>query len=38
MKNYSKAKIVAKNAPTGSYAAGCTTKDKSNCCYCQRSQ
>lgn len=25
MKNYKKAQVVAKNAPTGSYAAGCPT-------------
>lgn len=28
MKKYSKPKMVAKNAPTGSYAAGCPTKTR----------
>ncbi len=26
MKNYKKVEMVAKNAPSGSYAAGCPTK------------
>ena len=28
MKKYAKPKMVAKNAPTGSYAAGCPTNHK----------
>ena len=28
MKNYSKAKMIAKNLATGSYAAGCPEKDR----------
>lgn len=27
MKNYKKAKVVAKNAPVGSYAAGCPERE-----------
>ena len=27
MKNYSKPQMMAKNAPTGSYAAGCPVKN-----------
>jgi hypothetical protein len=30
MKNYSKAKMIAKNLATGSYAAGCPEKDRGN--------
>lgn len=30
MKKYSKPQMVAKNAPTGSYAAGCPAKGPSN--------
>jgi len=29
MKKYSKPQMMAKNAPTGSYAAGCPAKDRS---------
>lgn len=28
MKNYKKVKMMAKNAPSGSYAAGCGYKDR----------
>ncbi|MCQ2286135.1 MAG: hypothetical protein MJZ76_04595 [Bacteroidales bacterium] len=28
MKNYKKVELVAKNAPRGSYAAGCPSKDR----------
>lgn len=28
MKNYKKVQMVAKNAPSGSYAAGCPSKDR----------
>lgn len=28
MKNYKKVKLVAKNAPSGSYAAGCPENDR----------
>ncbi len=28
MRNYSKAKMIAKNLATGSYAAGCPEKDR----------
>ncbi len=30
-KQYEKAKVLAKNLPSGSYAAGCPTKDRGNC-------
>lgn len=30
MKNYSKPQMMAKNAPTGSYAAGCPTQASYN--------
>lgn len=47
MKNYKKVQMVAKNAPSGSYAAGCPSKDRkaehflvictsSNCINCER--
>lgn len=29
MKNYKKVQVMAKNAPTGSYAAGCPTNSRS---------
>jgi len=32
MKNYSKPKILAKNLPSGSYAAGCPAKDRGQDC------
>jgi hypothetical protein len=28
MKEYKKAELIAKNLPTGSYAAGCPAKDR----------
>ncbi len=28
---YEKAKIIAKNLPSGSYAAGCPSKDRGSC-------
>lgn len=32
MKKFKKAQIIAKNAPAGSYAAGCPTKNRlANC-------
>ncbi len=30
MKNYQKAELIAKNLPTGSYAAGCPTHHQGN--------
>jgi len=41
MKKYVKAKVVAKNSPQGSYAAGCPAKDASRdnpskCRACER--
>ena len=47
MKNYKKVKMVSKNAPSGSYAAGCPSKDRkgthflvicthSDCVNCER--
>ena len=41
MKNYKKVKMVAKNAPSGSYAAGCPEKNRAgyeppHCMYCER--
>jgi len=41
MKKYSKPQMMAKNSPTGSYAAGCPMKDKGRshwhgCRYCER--
>lgn len=30
MKNYKKVQMVAKNAPTGSYAAGCPSHNRDN--------
>lgn len=47
MKTYKKVEMVAKNAPSGSYAAGCPemwggTKDSGDpryrCKYCERTQ
>lgn len=46
---YQKAKMIAKNLPTGSYAAGCPAKDRGNdrclggqnfsgCTYCERTK
>lgn len=45
MKTYSKPQMMAKNAPTGSYAAGCPRKDQNSgfplywptCDKCERS-
>lgn len=40
MKQYQKAEIIAKNLPTGSYAAGCPTNDNgmtARCIRCERS-
>lgn len=31
MKNYQKAEMIAKNLPTGSYAAGCPAKERIGC-------
>lgn len=40
MKEYKKAEMIAKNLPTGSYAAGCPEKNrspyKSECLNCER--
>lgn len=39
MKKYQKPKMVAKNAPTGSYAAGCGAEGRNNrinCDECER--
>jgi len=33
MKKYSKAQIIAKNLPTGSYAAGCPEEIRTNVAY-----
>lgn len=33
MKKYQKAKMVAKNLPTGSYAAGCPVKERGDYIY-----
>ena len=30
MKKYQKPQVIAKNNPSGSYAAGCPTKDRGN--------
>lgn len=41
MKKYQKVKVVAKNNPAGSYAAGCPEKtafSTSSCKYCERSK
>lgn len=48
MKEYSKPKMVAKNAPSGSYVAGCPTNNKCSgmsdnwhndgCKYCERTR
>jgi len=35
MKKYQKAEIIAKNLPTGSYAAGCPHQTNSNSYYCR---
>lgn len=34
MKKYQKAEIIAKNLPTGSYAAGCGTSQRNSHYYC----
>ena len=31
MRKYSKPELIAKNLPTGSYAAGCPSKDSGGC-------
>lgn len=31
MKEYKKAQMIAKNLPTGSYAAGCPTNERGRC-------
>ena len=42
MKKYSKPQMIAKNIPTGSYAAGCQAHDRNyehypwNCVHCER--
>lgn len=40
MKNYKKVQMVAKNAPTGSYAAGCSVYNRAHnsdvCRACER--
>jgi hypothetical protein len=42
MKKYSKPQMMAKNIPTGSYAAGCRAHDRNyehyqwNCQHCER--
>lgn len=44
MKKYQKAKMIAKNLPTGSYAAGCPAKDRgadtcvTGCVTCERTR
>lgn len=45
MKTYSKAQMIAKNLPTGSYAAGCPAKGRgsqrygdASCSNCERTQ
>jgi len=44
MKKYAKAQMIAKNLPTGSYAAGCPSKDRgpayqvSGCIPCERTK
>jgi hypothetical protein len=44
MKKYSKPQVLAKNLPTGSYAAGCPSKDRgpayqvSGCIPCERTK
>jgi hypothetical protein len=48
MKKYSKPKVIAKNLPSGSYAAGCPVKDEGGRClmfygekgckYCERTK
>ncbi len=41
MKNYQKAEVIAKNLPSGSYAAGCPEKDcgwESYCHKCERTK
>ncbi len=44
MRKYSKPQIVAKNLPTGSYAAGCPVKDRDgastnyHCIECERTK
>ncbi|WP_295057052.1 hypothetical protein [uncultured Fibrobacter sp.] len=40
MKKYTKPQLVAKNNPTGSFAAGCPTKDRNGkgCSTCELSR
>lgn len=44
MKNYTKVQMMAKNAPAGSYAAGCPVYHdgnhhyQDNCKYCERAE
>lgn len=46
MKQYQKAQMIAKNLPSGSYAAGCPAKDKgpdyawvkTGCTICERTK
>ena len=45
MKNYQKAQMIAKNLPTGSYAAGCPAEDRGSnisgkwsCISCERTK
>lgn len=45
MKKYTKVQMMAKNAPTGSYAAGCPVKNpgpshwyQDGCRYCERTE
>jgi hypothetical protein len=33
MKKYQKAEVIAKNLPSGSYAAGCPTKNRGSECF-----
>ena len=36
MKKYAKPQMMAKNAPTGSYAAGCPTNSRNTTLYCTK--
>lgn len=36
MKTYQKAEMIAKNLPTGSYAAGCPEKERNTWWYTER--
>lgn len=40
MKTYKKVELVAKNAPSGSYAAGCPANERGyySCLNCERTQ